>query len=125
MAAIMSSGAMARSAVLQAEPLVRLAPDADSLVWWPARAVLGDGAALTAVLATSLALLAGAIALFAGRFGEHAAAAQSVALGVTKEQRNGGFRPRSARPPLRQKERTPLRRAPCLVSHTLRHIPYL
>src|SRR5229473_2447162 len=42
MAAILSSGTMARSAVLQSDALVRLAPDADSIVWWPARAMLGD-----------------------------------------------------------------------------------
>ncbi len=125
MAAILSSGTMARSAVLQSETLVRLAPDAESLVWWPARAVLGDGAALIAVLATSLALLAAAIALFAGRFGEHAVAAQSVSFGVTKEQRNGGFRTRSARRALRQKEWTLLRRDPWLVSQTLMQLLYL
>src|SRR5216684_4077306 len=95
MAAILSSGTMARSAVLQSETLVRLAP------------------------------VAAAIALFAGRFGEHAVAAQSVSLGVTREQRNGGFRTRSARRALRQKEWTLLRRDPWLVSQTLMQLLYL
>src|ERR1043166_2349780 len=74
-AAIMSYGTLSRFAILQSEPLVALAPALDSLVWWPARAVLGDAAAMAAVVIASLALLALAIVAFAPRFGEHVVAA--------------------------------------------------
>jgi len=86
MAAIMSYGTMSRVAVLQSDAVVALAPAVDSIVWWPARAVLGDGAAVGAVLGASLALLAAAIAVFSRRFGEHAVAAQSISFGTTRKR---------------------------------------
>ena len=50
-AAILSYGTLSRSrrAAIAGRP--RAAPGLDSLVWWPARAALGDGRALAAVLA--------------------------------------------------------------------------
>src|SRR5882672_684489 len=145
LAAILSSGTLSRTAVLQSDALVALAPSLDSIVWWPARAVLGDGGAVVAVLGASFLLLAAAIALFSRRFGEHAVAAQSVSFGATRERldsfvgacpgrRTGahfagtcasGFRARPARRALRQKEWTLLRRDPWLVSQTLMQLLYL
>src|SRR5215469_6509859 len=42
-AAVMSYGALSRFAVLTSDAAARVAPNGHSLVWWPARAVLGDG----------------------------------------------------------------------------------
>jgi len=69
-AAIMSYGSLSRFAILESDAVVAHAPEADSLFWWPARAVLGEPAAMGAVLAVSLVLLALAVVMFAPRFGE-------------------------------------------------------
>src|SRR5437764_5273323 len=53
-AAILSYGTLSRFAVLTSDAAARIAPDADSLVWWPAHAVLGDGQSLMLLLAASL-----------------------------------------------------------------------
>src|SRR5438309_9265893 len=41
-AAILSYGTLSRFAVLTSDAAAAFAPDADSMVWWPARAALGD-----------------------------------------------------------------------------------
>ena len=45
-AAILSYGTLSRFAVLTSDAAAAFAPDVDSIVWWPARAALGDGEAL-------------------------------------------------------------------------------
>jgi ABC-2 type transport system permease protein len=124
-AAIMSYGTMSRLAVLQSDAVVARAPEADSLVWWPARAVLGDPAAMGAVLAASLVLLALAIAAFAPRFGEHVVAAAGASQAVARRQRAGAMRPVSPAWALRHKEWTLLLRDPWLASQTLMQLLYL
>jgi hypothetical protein len=54
-AVIASTGTMSRLALLASEPIVAMAPDAGSMVWWPARAVLGDAGALAMVLGANFA----------------------------------------------------------------------
>ncbi len=44
--AILSYGTLSRASVVQSQTVVAQAPDLDSIVWWPARAALGDGVAL-------------------------------------------------------------------------------
>ena len=48
-AAILSYGTLSYFSFLQSDALVALVPAIDSLVWWPARAILGDMTALAAV----------------------------------------------------------------------------
>ena len=125
-AAILSSGSISRFTALQSEWMLTHAPDTASAFWWPARAVLGDPRALVAVVACSFALLALAIAVFSGRFGEHALAAAGVSSTVVRQRRwSTAFRRRSASHVLRQKEWTLLRRDPWLMSQTLMQILYL
>jgi ABC-2 type transport system permease protein len=124
-AAILSYGSLSRFAPLQSEWLVAHAPDAGSILWWPARAVLGDPAALVVVVTLSLALLGAAIVIFAGNFGDHAMAAAGVSNTRVSQPRWTCFRRRSASSVLRQKEWTLLRRDPWLVSQTLMQILYL
>jgi ABC-2 type transport system permease protein len=125
-AAILSYGTLSRIAVLQSNAVLSHAPDLDSAAWWPARAILGDAAALAAVLAISLVLLGGAIALFSPRFGDHAISAAGVAEGTHHQRgRRGGSRPSSPRQALRRKEWALLRRDPWLMSQTLMQILYL
>jgi len=74
-AAILSYGTLSRGSVLQSDAVLAHAPDAASILWSPARAVLGDGAALAALLASSFLLLAAAVASVAPRFGDYAVSA--------------------------------------------------
>ncbi|MBI2715661.1 MAG: permease [Rhizobiales bacterium] len=125
-AAIFSSGNISRFTALQSQWMLAHAPDASSAFWWPAHAVLGDARALMAVVAFSFALLVIAIALFSGRFGEHALAAAGVSSTVVRQRRwSAAFRRRSPPRVLRQKEWTLLARDPWLISQTLMQILYL
>jgi ABC-2 type transport system permease protein len=124
--AILSYDTLSRLDFLQSDILVALAPGVGSIVYWPARAMLGDMAALAGVLSVGLALLIAAMIVFSPRFGDHAIAAASVAVGETRDlQRSDGFRTTTPARALRQKEWTLLRRDPWLMSQTLMQILYL
>jgi ABC-2 type transport system permease protein len=83
---------LSRSDLLQSKTVAAMTPDVGSLMWWPARAVLGDVTALAGVLAVSLLLLAAVIALVAPRFGDYAIAATGVgASPATRARRSSGF----------------------------------
>jgi ABC-2 type transport system permease protein len=144
--AILSYDTLSRIDFLQSDVLVALAPGAGSIVYWPARAMLGDMTALFGVLSVGLILLIAAMIVFSPRFGDHAIAAASVSIettrsGVfsgkvdsgfplkmrsTKEARwSRGFRTATPTRALRQKEWTLLRRDPWLMSQTLMQILYL
>jgi ABC-2 type transport system permease protein len=125
-AAILSYGTLSRVSVLQSQAFLALMPGTGSIVWWPARAALGDGWAFTGVLALSFAFLAAAIAATAPRFGEYAISAAGVgAARVSQARRGSDFRPTSPQSALRRKEWTLLRRDPWLVSQTLMQMLYL
>jgi ABC-2 type transport system permease protein len=124
--AILSYGTLSRIAFLESDSVVALAPAADSFVWWPARAILGDAAVLATVLAASLLVLGGTILFFAPRFAHHAIAAASISNGAVR-QRGGLARFRRVSPAaaLRRKEWALLRRDPWLLSQTLMQVLYL
>jgi ABC-2 type transport system permease protein len=125
-AAILSYGTLSRTDVLQSDAVLALTPDVGSIVWSPARAVLGDAAALVGVLTISFMLLAAAIALVAPRFGEYAVAATGAGGGtVGRVRAPTGFLATSPRRALRSKEWMLLRRDPWLVSQTLMQMLYL
>jgi ABC-2 type transport system permease protein len=124
-AAILSTGSLSRFAPLQSETVMTHAPSADSALWLPARAVMGDLAALAVVAGVSLILLAASILIFAGNFGEHATAASGVSSAVVRQRPVRGFRRRSPGSVLRHKEWTLLLRDPWLISQTLMQILYL
>ncbi len=124
--AILSSNTLSRIAALQSEALRMLAPGPESGFWWPARAIMGDLSALLGVVAISAAMLVAAVAIFSGRFGEHATAAAGVsAASVRQRTRKPLFRPTTPARMLRRKEWTLLRRDPWLVSQTLMQVLYL
>jgi ABC-2 type transport system permease protein len=125
-AAILSYGTISRVSVLQSRAVLTHAPDLGSVVWWPARAAMGDWLALVGVLAVSFALLVAAIALVSPRFGEYAtAAAGAAASSISQTRRQNAFRKTSPRRALRRKEWTLLRRDPWLVSQTFMQMLYL
>ncbi|MGH6790699.1 MAG: permease [Pseudolabrys sp.] len=124
--AILTHGSLSRFAPLQSEWLIARAPDIGNAMWWPARAVLGDAAALVLVAGVSLALLGLSIVIFSARFGDHALAAVGVSNTVIRQRRwSQGFRRGSPARVLRRKEWTLLRRDPWLMSQTLMQILYL
>ncbi len=124
--AILSYGTISRTALLHSSTLLALAPDAHSLVYWPARAALGDTIPLLGVLTVSLTLLAAAVALVAPRFGTYAIAAAGAGQSNVVRSRPDAFRGRtSPRSALRRKEWILLRRDPWLMSQTLMQMLYL
>jgi len=125
-AAILYYGSYARLSVLQSDSVVMLAPDMASLVWWPARAAMGDMTALVAVVGGGLAILVAAITVYSARFGDLVIAASGVAFGAGRARRRaGGFRQASTRRVLHRKEWTLLARDPWLVSQSLMQLLYL
>jgi ABC-2 type transport system permease protein len=124
-AAILTYGTLSRFAVLTSDAAARFAPDADSLVWWPARAVLGDGEALLLLLATGLVLLGLVMATFSPRFADTAARASATVTPDHRGSRARGFRRGSRQQALRRKEFWLLWRDPWLVSQTLMQLLYL
>jgi ABC-2 type transport system permease protein len=123
-AAIQSYGTLSRIAILQSDALLARAPSADSAIYLPARAALGDGHALFMVLAVSLIALGLAAIGFSARFGDHAIAAAGAAPSLRRHRR-AGFRLTSPRRALRRKEWTLLLRDPWLVSQSLLQLLYL
>ena len=124
--AILSYGTLSRSLLLRSPAWIAAAPDLDSPAWWPARAALGEGLPLAAILAASLALVVAAIAATATALA--AAATRSSEADVRRAPAATGratFRRRSAAQALRMKELTLLRRDPWLVSQSLMQVLYL
>jgi ABC-2 type transport system permease protein len=125
-AAILSYGTLSQGSVLQSDAFTALLPAADSIAWWPARAVLGDPRAIIVLLAFGFAALAAAIVIVAPRFGAYAVAAASAdAAPSTRVRRSSAMRAASPRRALRRKEWILLRRDPWLVSQTLMQMLYL
>jgi ABC-2 type transport system permease protein len=124
-AAILSYGTLSRFAVLTSDAAAGFAPDGDSLLWWPARAALGDGEALLLLLAGGLVMLGAVMAIFSPRFAD-------TAIGVSAggaSARTGGqakaFRNGSRQQALRRKEFVLLKRDPWLMSQSLMQLLYL
>ena len=124
-AAILSYGTLSRFAVLTSDAAAGFAPDADSIVWWPARAALGDGEALLLLLALGLVLLGAVMTIFSPRFADTAARASATATPSRQGSRAKAFRRGSRQQALRRKEFVLLLRDPWLVSQTLMQLLYL
>jgi len=125
-AAILYYGSISRFQVFQSEAMVAATPGMDSLLWWPARAAMGEGLPLLLIAGLGLGTLGVVIAATAGSFGRHVLAAASVSMGRAREAaRSAGFRPRSKGAALRAKEWALLRRDPWLVSQSLMQVLYL
>ncbi len=125
-AAIDAFGTMSRTAVLQMPALLRAAPGLGSAFWYPARAVLGEPAALAVLFGVSTAVLAAVIHFFAPLFGQFALAAASVSQDTTRRAgRPARFHTTSPAQALRHKEWRLLLRDPWLMSQTLMQLLYL
>jgi len=124
-AAILSYGTLSRFAVLTSDAAAAFAPDVDSMIWWPARAALGDGEALLLLLAGGLLLLGTVMAMFSPRFADTAVSVSANATPGFQASRTTKFRAGSRQQALRRKEFVLLRRDPWLVSQTLMQLLYL
>src|SRR5580704_10483746 len=123
-AAILSYGTLSRFAVLTSDAAAAFAPDGDSVVWWPARAALGDAEALLLLLAGGLLLLGVVMAIFSPRFADTAVSVSAHAA-PSQQTRAKAFRGGSRQQALRRKEFLLLRRDPWLISQTLMQLLYL
>jgi ABC-2 type transport system permease protein len=124
-AAILSYGTLSRFAVLTSDAAAAFAPDVGSIVWWPARAALGDGEALLLLLAGGLVLLGAVMAAFSARFADTVVRVSANAAPGHQTSRATAFRTGSRQQALRWKEFVLLRRDPWLVSQTLMQLLYL
>jgi ABC-2 type transport system permease protein len=124
-AAILSYGTLSRFAVLTSDAAAAYAPGADSLLWWPAQALLGDTEALLLLLSMSLVLLGAVMAIFSPRFADTAINASAHAASSRRGNGARTFRGGSRQQALRRKEFLLLGRDPWLVSQTLMQLLYL
>ena len=126
LAAILAYGTPSRILFLQSEAVTRYAPDSESTIWLPARAILGDVPALMIVFAISAIMLIAIICIFATRFGKFALATASVSGNpIRRDPRSSGFRRTWPIRALRGKEWTLLQRDPWLMSQILMQLLYL
>jgi ABC-2 type transport system permease protein len=123
-AAILSYGTLSRFAVLTSDAAAAYAPDFDSPLWWPARAAIGDGEMLSLLLAGSLVLLGGVMAILSPKFAGTVVSASATTT-IRRESRATSFRRGSRQSALRWKEFMLLRRDPWLVSQSLMQLLYL
>jgi ABC-2 type transport system permease protein len=124
-AAILSYGTLSRFAVLTSDAAKTYAPASDSVIWWPARAALGDAEALLLLLACGLLLLGAVMAGFSARFADTAVRASTATIPTRRNLRVRRFRSGSRQQALRRKELMLLRRDPWLVSQSLMQLLYL
>ena len=124
-AAILSYGTLSRFAILTSDAAAAFAPDEASMIWWPARAALGDGETLLLLLAGGLLLLGAVMAIFSPRFADTAVRVSAHAAPNRQSSRAKSFRARSRQQALRRKEFVLLRRDPWLISQTLMQLLYL
>jgi ABC-2 type transport system permease protein len=124
-AAILSYGTLSRFAVLTSDAAAGFAPDIGSIVWWPARAALGDGGALLLLVAGALVLLGAVMAMFSDRFADTAVSVSASTAPSRQGTRARAFRGGSRQQALRRKEFLLLRRDPWLVSQSLMQLLYL
>jgi ABC-2 type transport system permease protein len=124
-AAILSYGTLSRFAILTSDAAAAFVPDTDSILWWPARAALGDGETLLLLLAFSLLLLGAVMAAFSRRFADTAARASANAAPANRSTPTRAFRAGSRQQALRWKEFVLLRRDPWLISQSLMQLLYL
>lgn len=125
-AAILYYGDFSRFALFQSQAIIDAAPGIDSLLWLPAKAAMGDLAALSGMLAAGLGALVLAVAVSASSYGRLAISAAGLNHVASQRRPSArAFRPATQRHVLRLKEWRLLQRDPWLLSQTLMQILYL
>lgn len=124
--AVVYYGNLSRFEVLNSPAVLDVMPDYRSLMWIPARALLGDLWSAVALGSAGLFILTAAIARYAPEFASHAVAAGGA--GDDLDQRGGKSEPfakRTTAQALRAKEYLLLRRDPWILSQSLMQVLYL
>lgn len=103
-AAILSYGTLSRFTVLTSDAAAAYAPGPDSPLWWPAHAAIGDGEVLALLVAFSLVLLGGVMAIFSPRFADTVAHVSATAMTTRRAPGGRAFRAGSRQQALRAKE---------------------
>jgi ABC-2 type transport system permease protein len=124
-AAILAFGEMSRIALFSSADVIAAAPDASSFIWIPARALMGEVAALIALVAVCAVVFAAVVFAAAGRFGTYVLLAASIAEAARVSDRPTHLACKSPESALRAKEFRLLQRDPWLVSQSLMQILYL
>jgi ABC-2 type transport system permease protein len=125
-AAMFSTGSLSRFAFLRSSVVAAHAPGASSLLWWPARAALGDLSSLAFLVAAAAALFLAVTILCAPRFADCTIAAAGLAsAGPRSRGRVLVFRAHTPGQALRRKEWLLLLRDPWLISQSLMQLLYL
>ena len=124
-AAIIGYGSLSRFEFITSDALANAAPDEASPLWLPARAAMGDPAALALVVPIGIGALILSLLLASRSFGHYAIAAGAMARGYVRRATDKAFRAATQRQALRRKEWRLLARDPWLLSQTLMQILYL
>jgi ABC-2 type transport system permease protein len=124
-AAILAYGDYSRLSLLQSAEVLNAAPAPDHPLWLPARAAMGDAAALLTILPAAFGALALIVALTSRSFARHAIAAGGISRAPAARQRLRSFGSGSPKQALRRKEWRLLARDPWLLSQTLTQLLYL
>ncbi len=125
-AAMFSGGTFSRLSFLQSSFVLAHVPGEHSILWWPARAALGNWHALIWVLGGSVLAFLAITARYAPRFAGYVLAATSNSIRPRYRQ-SGSNRFRVGTPAmvLRRKERLLILRDPWLISQSLMQLLYL
>ncbi|MCB9994218.1 MAG: permease [Hyphomicrobiaceae bacterium] len=124
-AVIFSTGTTTNIGPALSDAIMSVAPDAQSWVWIPARAAVGDWGAMTVSLAVAIFVLLATLAVAAPGFAERALAANAVSQIRASSHRPPSFRTASQAQMLRSKEWRLLVRDPWLISQSLMQLLYL
>jgi ABC-2 type transport system permease protein len=125
-AAMFSTGSLSRIAFLHSSYVLDHAPAEHSLLWWPARAVLGDVFCIATIVALAVAFFLAVTIRAAPAFAGCAIASAGVAIGGSGANGKARvFRSASAAGALRRKEWLLLTRDPWLISQSLMQLLYL
>lgn len=124
--AILAYGSISRFSVFNSDTMLAMAPAANHIIWWPARAAMGEVSAFISVAIVGFGALAGVILATSSSFGRLAVAASGVSnISHRSDEIKKPFRQMSQKQALRHKEWQLLRRDPWLLSQTLMQILYL
>ena len=124
-AAILTSGTLARGAVLHSPWLLQHAPAAGHWLWIPARAIMGDGAALAELVVLAFLFYALITLPLVHRFAHYATAAAGASQGASRKMLRSNFMVMQPLQALRRKEWLLITRDPWLVSQSLMQLLYL
>lgn len=126
LAAMFSTRMASRFAFLRSQTVMAHVPGVHSILWLPARAALGNGLMLAAVMGVSAALLLVTMIVYAPRFAAYAITASSTSeTSARANTRNRPLKIRSAASALRHKELVLLLRDPWLISQSFMQLLYL